>query len=234
MSTRMPAQPPTPRTRDAGATREALLAAAQTAFAHAGFSGARVDDIAKSSGYNKSLIFQYFVDKSGLYHAVVRRLREKSDEQSGAALKQIVGDETELDRSQIEKLLRASVAWSYQHLSSEPEYLRLFAWEMAEGWRAFKSSDMVERSNLWGLTILTTAQQNRVIRSDVDPRSVVVLLTVLPFVSLASLPRYEGFYPALSATETTSFLQDQTIKQILHIVFPESPAPNNGESKLTR
>jgi DNA-binding transcriptional regulator YbjK len=45
----------TGRGRDAETAREAILCAAQEIFARDGFSGARVDDIAHQSGYNKAL-----------------------------------------------------------------------------------------------------------------------------------------------------------------------------------
>jgi len=61
------------RAHDAKGAREAILNAAEEVFAEHGFDGARIDAIAKASGYNSSLIFQYFGDKLGLYAAVVRR-----------------------------------------------------------------------------------------------------------------------------------------------------------------
>jgi TetR/AcrR family transcriptional regulator len=59
------------RPRNAGATRETLLAAAAGAFAENGFAGARVDRIARSAGVNKAMIYAYFGDKEGLYRAVL-------------------------------------------------------------------------------------------------------------------------------------------------------------------
>ncbi len=214
--------PKTPtRGRDAAASRESLLDAAQTAFAASGFSGARIDDIAKSSGYNKSLIFQYFSDKAGLYQAVVRRLREKSDAASAQALGDVSGENTVLDRARLEALLCASVAWSFAHLTNEPEYLKLFAWEMAEGWKAFRAINMVEKSNQWGISVLKSAQSRSVIRADVSAEFVVSQLTILPFIALAALPRFAHLYPQFDEAQTVAFLQEQTTQQILHLVFPD-------------
>ena len=61
------------RAHDAQGAREAILNAAEEVFAEHGFDGARIDAIAAKAGYNKSLIFQYFDDKLGLYAHVVRR-----------------------------------------------------------------------------------------------------------------------------------------------------------------
>src|SRR2546426_766171 len=63
------------RTHDAEGAREAILTAAEAVFAEHGFDGARIDAIAKSSGYNSSLLFHYFGDKLGLYAEVVKRER---------------------------------------------------------------------------------------------------------------------------------------------------------------
>src|SRR5881396_1386884 len=67
------------RAHDAEGAREAILNAAEEVFAEHGFDGARIDAIAAASGYNKSLIFQYFDDKLGLYAAVVRRTERQMD-----------------------------------------------------------------------------------------------------------------------------------------------------------
>ena len=57
-------------TRDAGATRQRLLAAATDEFARYGIAGARVDRIAAASGSNKAQIYHYFGSKDGLFDAV--------------------------------------------------------------------------------------------------------------------------------------------------------------------
>lgn len=52
-------------------TRAAILAAAGTIFAEAGFAGARTESIAAAAGVNKALLFYYFKDMHGLYAAVL-------------------------------------------------------------------------------------------------------------------------------------------------------------------
>src|SRR5205823_818083 len=61
------------RIYDAQRTREAILNAAEAVFAEHGFDGTSVDAIAAEAGYNKSLLFQYFGDKLGLYTQVLKR-----------------------------------------------------------------------------------------------------------------------------------------------------------------
>jgi TetR/AcrR family transcriptional regulator len=53
------------------ATRAAILAAAERAFATQGLAGARTDAIAAEAGVNKALLYYYFRDKQQLYEAVL-------------------------------------------------------------------------------------------------------------------------------------------------------------------
>src|SRR5262249_26157430 len=82
------------RTRDAEKTRKAILNAAETVFAEHGFDGARLDAIAQASGYNKSLIGQYFGDKLGLYAAVNKRIDRDINELGARVLAPLLEDET--------------------------------------------------------------------------------------------------------------------------------------------
>jgi TetR/AcrR family transcriptional regulator len=52
-------------------THAAILAAAGSIFAEAGFAGARAESIAAAAGVNKALLFYYFKDMHGLYAAVL-------------------------------------------------------------------------------------------------------------------------------------------------------------------
>ncbi|HVN16960.1 MAG TPA: helix-turn-helix domain-containing protein, partial [Anaerolineales bacterium] len=86
---------------DAEGTREIILDAAETVFAEHGFDGARIDAIAKVSGYNKSLIFQYFDDKLGLYAAVIRRADDQTRGWQNEALSMLLEQGSTMDVEQI-------------------------------------------------------------------------------------------------------------------------------------
>ena len=58
-----------PRRRDAAATRQLLLDAAQVRFARDGYSATTVRDIADDAGVNVALISRYFSSKEGLFEA---------------------------------------------------------------------------------------------------------------------------------------------------------------------
>lgn len=55
-------------------TRDKLLRAATQLFAEKGFSGARVDEIARRARANKAMIYYHFGPKEDLYQAVLLRL----------------------------------------------------------------------------------------------------------------------------------------------------------------
>jgi len=60
--------------RDAQATQTKILKEARTLFSLKGFDATTTDDIAKSSGVNKALIYYYFKNKAGLYSEVMSGL----------------------------------------------------------------------------------------------------------------------------------------------------------------
>jgi AcrR family transcriptional regulator len=59
------------RRRDAAATRAAILASAQAAFARAGYDGAGVREIATGAGVTAMLVNRYFGSKEALFAEVV-------------------------------------------------------------------------------------------------------------------------------------------------------------------
>jgi TetR/AcrR family transcriptional regulator len=98
-------------------TRAAILRAALGEFAQEGVAGARTDEIARSAGVNKALIYYYFKDKDGLYAAVL--------EQVFTGLYSLVNPV--LDRQDLgprEKLLLYAET-HFDYIASSPLYPRL-------------------------------------------------------------------------------------------------------------
>ncbi len=82
------------RVYDAQRTREAIVNAALAVFAEHGFDGTSMDAIAQTSGYNKSLLFQYFGDKLSLYTQVLKRADREMGELMGRVFTPLLEDET--------------------------------------------------------------------------------------------------------------------------------------------
>ncbi len=125
------------RARDAEATREAILDAGEQVFAEHGFDGARIDTIAEASGYNKSLIFQHFDDKLGLYAAVIRRADDQMRGWQAEAIRALGKMEVPLETDKISDMLKDFIGWYFDYLVEHPRILRIFNWELAEGWQTF-------------------------------------------------------------------------------------------------
>ncbi|MBY0217815.1 TetR/AcrR family transcriptional regulator [Paenibacillus illinoisensis] len=67
--------------RDAQATQQKILAAAEEVFAEKGFDGARVDEIAKRANVNKAMLYYYFQSKEQLLRALTEKhFKEMSQE----------------------------------------------------------------------------------------------------------------------------------------------------------
>src|SRR5579871_1104009 len=112
------AEIPQRRERDAEAAREAILQAAEAQFAQKGFAGARVDEIAEASGYNKSLIcFQYFKGKEGLYEAVIHRMKQRGMAQMTETLKPAYhADESQLTAEMVQEYLAKAIRMRFDAL----------------------------------------------------------------------------------------------------------------------
>ena len=70
------------RSRDAAASKDALLQAARTLFGQRGFEGATIREIGEQAGVDAALIARYFGSKADLYIAAV--MAEDAEEKPGA------------------------------------------------------------------------------------------------------------------------------------------------------
>jgi AcrR family transcriptional regulator len=126
------------RVRDAKLTREAILDAAEAVFSQHGFDGARIEAIAKASGYNVSLLFQYFGDKLGLYAAVLQRAYKETMELQAHVLgRGLVNEAIASHAQEFRALLESIVQATFDYLLEHPRLLRILTWEMAEGWQTY-------------------------------------------------------------------------------------------------
>jgi AcrR family transcriptional regulator len=71
VTTGSPGEAQAGRPRDAAASKDALLQAAQTLFGQQGFEGTTIRDIGEEAGVDASLIARYFGSKADLYIAAV-------------------------------------------------------------------------------------------------------------------------------------------------------------------
>ena len=187
------------RTHDAEGTRDAILDAGEQVFAEHGFDGARIDSIAEISGFNKSLIFQYFDDKLGLYAAVIRRADDQTRQMQDRALQELFGMKEHMTLRQLKDLLREYVGWYFDYMVEHPRVMRIFNWEMAEGWQTFSK-----------------------VLSDRDFQDVEVFAPVFAWIQEAGLMRPQPM-PLLQYTAALFSVNVYlAILPLYHLLLPES------------
>jgi TetR/AcrR family transcriptional regulator len=208
------------RERDADVAREAILNAAETIFAHDGFSGARVDHIAEAADYNKALIFHYFDDKLGLYQALMSRTKEGIFAQLGAAFDRVFADgDGAVTAGRIHDFAADCVRAVFDYYSAHPQAARIMAWEAAEGWRAFAACapQTPESWSSRASDLLRRAQEVGIVRADLDPVIMFTMVMSLPLIHLVSLPRYQLIFPAIDFTspEALAHAREQIIELVV-------------------
>jgi len=204
------------RAHDAEGAREAILNAAEAVFAEHGFDGARIDVIAKSSGYNSSLLFHYFGDKLGLYIEVVKRADREMTELQVRVLAPLLEDETIASNVHAFKaLLEIIVTALFDYLIAHPRFMRMLLWEQAEGWQTFSRTvsqfDTEDAEQFEAL--FRKARSAGLLRSDFVPMiqlSMVlqICLTYLTFIPLYQmvLPPGEDLFSATALARAREYL----------------------------
>jgi TetR/AcrR family transcriptional regulator len=174
-------------------SREAILSAAEAAFAERGFSGARVDDIAESSGFNKTLIFRHFGDKLGLYSEVLKRVDEAIGSLQGRNFAPLLQTENLASNPRKFRLLLKAIAeTTFDYMVEHPRTLKILNWEAAEGWRTFARivtqfpTDELKRME----DVFRHAWRAGLLRSDFHPLIQISLVSQICLSYLASVPLY--------------------------------------------
>src|SRR5947209_6230694 len=209
------------RVHDAEGAREAILNAAEQVFAEHGFDGARVDAIAETAGYNKSLLFQYFGDKLGLYEAVTRRADREITEFEMRVLAPILEDETiASDARRFKTFLETMIGRLFDYLLDHPRLTRIIVWEQAEGWQTyakFVSQSDIEDADQFR-TLLLKARRAGLLRSDVDPIIQLTIAEQMCWTYLTSIPLYQIFLTGedLSSAEALVRAREYIVDFVVH------------------
>ncbi len=189
------------RVYDAQSTRETILSTAETLFAERGFDGTSVDAIASQAGYNKSLLFQYFGDKLGLYSQVLRRSDLEMATLMGRTFAPIMlrlADERAILRAEeFRAFLIAMVQGIFDYLLEHPRLVRILTWEMAAGWQTFaqiaSQFEPVDRERVQPL--FKRAREAGLLRSNFMPTIQFMMLVPWCQMYLGYLPLYQRLLP---------------------------------------
>jgi AcrR family transcriptional regulator len=209
------------RVHNAEGAREAILNAAEAVFAEHGFDGARVDAIAESAGYNKSLLFQYFGDKLGLYEAVTRRADKEITDFELRVLAPFLADETiASDALKFQTFLETIIGGLFDYLLEHPRLTRIIVWEQAEGWQTFikfLTRADVEDANQFRV-LFTKAFRTGLLRSDVDPLIQLTIAEQMCWSYLSSIPLYQLLLADgdLSSAAALARAREYLVKFVVH------------------
>ncbi len=206
---------------DAAASRLAILDAAEQIFAAHGFAGARVDQIAAQSGYNKSLLFQYFGDKLALYLAVLTRA-----EQGVGAVRlrafRVLADDPALghDPGRFRAALTSACAAVIDHLLAHPPLLRLLLWEMADGWQTYtRLRAQLPEEPVDGLeAVFAVATAAGLLRSRAPVALHLTLALQAAIAALSCLPLLDT-----QGATTTAMLRDHTVALMVASIVRDLP-----------
>lgn len=162
--------------RNAAVTKANILKAAEEEFSAKGIYGARIEEIAKKSGSNKRMIYEYYGNKEDLYTIVLenayRRLGEKEE---------LLLDNVTDYKKAIEDILRMY----YDFLKNDENFVNLIMWENLNKAEYIKKSDnltTVKNPLITSLhKILEKGKSEGVFRKDIDEEQIAVLLITISF-----------------------------------------------------
>jgi len=166
--------------RDAGKSRQNILAAAETEFAEKGFYGARVDEVAVQAGINKRMIYAYFGDKEGLYKQVLFRVYARMEDVERELVEQQYSG-TEL----IEKIISAY----FQFLKSNPTFVSILMWENLNKGRYLQEieSSRIERATIrYFVGALEEGKASGLFRPEIDSWQTVISLITTCFANFSN------------------------------------------------
>jgi TetR/AcrR family transcriptional regulator len=219
------------RAHDAEGAREAILNAAEEEFAEHGFDGARINAIAATAGYNKSLIFQYFSDKLSLYTQVVRRAEAEMSGLQTQMMASLLEDGATFDADRFKALLRTFMNEYFDYLVKYPRFARILVWEMAEGWETM--AKIVSQRDMDDINqfkpFLDKVQKARLLRSGFDPMAQFMMIEFLYPCYLALIPFYQIFLPNedLSSAAALAQAREYIVEFVVHgmVADPAEPKP---------
>ena len=155
-------------------TREMILKGAMQEFSERGFDGARIDKIALRAGVNKNLLYHHYVNKDGLFSALLEHMYEKIRARQR---------DLELREKDPVDAIRRLVVFTGKIWVQFPEFLRLLQSENLSGGRHVAGSPKVpslyEPLLVTLKDVLERGSQSGQFRPDVDPVDLYISISAL-------------------------------------------------------
>ncbi len=171
-----------PPARDAEATKRRILKASRAEFARHGYSGARVDRIARAARANKRMLYYHVGNKDALYLEALE-----------AAYADIRAAEQELQLEKMEPLaaIERLVRFTWDYFLANPEFIALLNTENLHKARHIKRSRHIGSMNSPVVAtvgrILDEGVRRGLIRPGIDPLQLYISIAALCYFYLSNL-----------------------------------------------
>ncbi|MDX6362508.1 TetR family transcriptional regulator [Streptomyces sp. NPDC058274] len=172
---------PKGRVRDAVRTKAEILDVATQEFARAGYTGARVDEIAARTSTTKRMIYYYFGGKEQLFTAVLER-----------AYFVIREAEQELDVEHLDPVaaIRRLAEATFDHHEKHPDFIRLVSIENIHGAQHIAASEELGTIGSPALEvirrILETGRGSGLFTAEVDAVDLHAMISAFCFFRVAN------------------------------------------------
>ncbi len=199
--------------RDAGATRDRILAAGEAEFAAHGLRGARVQEIVARAGVNERMLYHHFGDKDGLYQAILERFL------TGVAA--AVEKALEASGPDPQERLRDMLRRYFGGMATHPNIVRLFLHEALAGWPSQHKLAELRKAIDKRLYPLVTAffaeaQRSGVFREGLDPRVAALVAGGACLMIPLAMPRVQQIFASdFSDPAELRAVQDAMIDTLL-------------------
>ena len=160
-----------------------------------------MDAIAGQAGYNKSLIFQYFGDKLGLYSQVLKH----SDREMGELMRRayasvslrLADESMTLRAEEFRAFLVTMIRSIFDYLLEHPRLMRILTWEMAASWQTFAeiAAQFAPEDRALATPLFQRAREAGLLRSDFVPTIQFSMLVPWCQIYLGYLPLYQRLLP---------------------------------------
>ena len=162
-------------------TKQRILEAAEAEFSEKGVFGARIDSIAASAGVNKRMIYEYFLNKEGLYKTVLINVYNRI-----SLWESSLAD----DPDDPVKVIRDLVHSYFEFLTKNQSFVRILLWENLNGAVVLKDSG---QSDLKAVVlqlisrVIADGKARGVFRADADEYQVTMSLLNFAFSYFANV-----------------------------------------------
>ncbi len=170
-----------PIKRDPAATKERILRAGIAEFGAKGYGGARTAQVAKRAKCNIRMLYHYFGGKQSLYLACLDRVYLK-----------IRGEEQKLELDSVEPLdaIRRLVEFTFDHMRSNPDFVRMAGVENTQRGVFIKKLPHVANAAASLIAsieeILRRGVEARVMREGVDAFQLYISILSLSYLHLSN------------------------------------------------